>query len=377
MVRLAEVLTPVQRCALPDSGTEYRQVGVRLWGQGAYEREPIDGVQTKYKTLNGVETGDVIINKIWARNGACAVIPSSLAGLWASPEFPTFCCSQERLLPAWVHWLTKTRAFWNACDEASQGTSGKNRVRPDRFLAIRIPLPPIEEQRRIVTRLDAIGTRIKDAAHLHSQGANRAALVYPAARRQVFAALRCERQPLGDLCDLVNGRAFAPADWSDSGRRIVRIQNLKYPQAPYNRYQGPVDAKHIVRAGDVLFAWSGQVVSLGAHVWSGGEAVLNQHIFNVRARVPASAGFLMEALNDLVDEMKKQVRGLEMFHIRKQELEKLPFPALALPEQLRVEARLGTIRRHCATLGDMHVAIRKDIDALLPALLNSALGGQL
>jgi type I restriction enzyme S subunit len=61
-------------------GTAYRQIGVKLWGEGAYEREPMDGGATKYAQLFRAEAGDVIVNKIWARNGSVAVVPDALAG---------------------------------------------------------------------------------------------------------------------------------------------------------------------------------------------------------------------------------------------------------------------------------------------------------
>jgi type I restriction enzyme S subunit len=43
MVRLGEVVDPVGRAESPIPGKTYRQIGVKLWGEGAYEREPIDG----------------------------------------------------------------------------------------------------------------------------------------------------------------------------------------------------------------------------------------------------------------------------------------------------------------------------------------------
>ena len=33
-------------------------------------------------------------------------------------------------------------------------------------------------------------------------------------------------KPIGELCDLINGRAFKPSDWGTEGLPIVRIQNL-------------------------------------------------------------------------------------------------------------------------------------------------------
>lgn len=88
---------------------------------------------------------------------------------------------------------------------------------------------------------------------------------------------------IGAITELVNGRAFKPSDWTPSGLPIVRIQNLNNPDSPYNRYDGDCDSKFLLYGGELLFAWSGTPgTSFGAHVWNGGKALLNQHIFNVR-----------------------------------------------------------------------------------------------
>ena len=43
-----------------------------------------------------------------------------------------------------------------------------------------------------------------------------------------------ERTTFGAVCDLVNGKAFKPSDWSTGGVPIVRIQNLNDPDAEYH-----------------------------------------------------------------------------------------------------------------------------------------------
>jgi type I restriction enzyme S subunit len=120
-------------------GQEDRQIGVQLWGKGAYEREPLDGGKTKYKMLSRVEKDDIIVNKIWARNGSVAVVTELQGGCYASNKFPTFRPITDKSDPCWLHWYTKTSSFWQQCDEKSRGTSGKNRIRPERFLEIEIP----------------------------------------------------------------------------------------------------------------------------------------------------------------------------------------------------------------------------------------------
>ena len=79
---------------------------------------------------------------------------------------------------------------------------------------------------------------------------------------------------LGQALDLVNGRAFKPSDWTQTGLPIVRIQNLNNPSAAFNRYDGEVKEKFLIDSGDFLISWSGTPgTSFGAHIWTGGPAV--------------------------------------------------------------------------------------------------------
>lgn len=83
---------------------------------------------------------------------------------------------------------------------------------------------------------------------------------------------------LGEIARYLNGRAFKPSEWETSGVPIIRIQNLNDPLAKYNYSTKDYDPKFKIIKGDLLFAWS---ASLGAYIWHGEDAWLNQHIFKV------------------------------------------------------------------------------------------------
>ena len=161
LVRLGEVVTPIQRPEVPVPGVAYRQLGVRLWGEGAYEREPVDGSATKYSRLFRAEAGDLVLNKIWARHGSIAVVQAALAGTYGSNEFPMFTPKADRIEPAWLHWFSKTKDLWRQLDEASRGTSGKNRIRPERILDVVVPLPPLHKQQQVLRRIKAVAAELE------------------------------------------------------------------------------------------------------------------------------------------------------------------------------------------------------------------------
>lgn len=148
---------------------------------------------------------------------------------------------------------------------------------------------------------------------------------------------------IGDLCELKNGRAFKPSDWSARGLPIVRIQNLNNPYAPFNHYDGQIEDRFLIRHGDLLFAWSGTPgTSFGAHIWRGGDAALNQHIFRVDFEEGAvDKAYFKFAINNRLDELiEKAHGGVGLRHVTKGKFEETTIPLPPLQEQRRIVAKI-------------------------------------
>ncbi|SOC05747.1 type I restriction enzyme S subunit [Rhodobacter sp. JA431] len=180
---------------------------------------------------------------------------------------------------------------------------------------------------------------------------------------------------IGELCDLINGRAFKPTDWTESGLPIVRIQNLNNPDKPFNRFDGEVRERFLIDSGDLLFAWSGTPgTSFGAHVWTGGPAVLNQHIFNVKFdRESLDREFFRHAINQKLNELiDKAHGGVGLRHVTKGKFEETKVSLPPLPEQRRIVRKLDTLGARTTTARTHLTAIAKLVERYRQSVIDAA-----
>ena len=142
---------------------------------------------------------------------------------------------------------------------------------------------------------------------------------------------------LGNVAKYINGRAFKPSEWEETGLPIIRIQNLTDKKAKYNYTSLKHDDKFLVKNGDLLFAWS---ASLGAHIWQGNEAWLNQHIFKVLPYECIEKSYLYYFLCRVVSELYTKTHGSGMVHITKNMFINTPIPVPPIQDQKRIVARI-------------------------------------
>lgn len=143
---------------------------------------------------------------------------------------------------------------------------------------------------------------------------------------------------LRDAAEFINGVAFRPEDWTESGARIIRIQNLTDPTKPYNRTQRDVDERYVVKRGDILVSWS---ASLGVFEWRDSEqALLNQHIFRVLPRKGVDKSYLRYALKEALSAMELHLHGATMRHVNRGDFLSTRIPLPSVDEQRRIAAIL-------------------------------------
>lgn len=177
---------------------------------------------------------------------------------------------------------------------------------------------------------------------------------------------------IGSLGHYLNGRGFKKSEWAERGRPIIRIQNLTGSSDHFNYFEGQVDPKCEVETGDLLMSWA---ATLGAFIWRGPSAVLNQHIFKVESFIfrPFHYYVLLWAL----DALYRNAHGSGMVHVTKGKFEGTPVLLPPLPEQHRI---VEAIESYLTRLDDAMATlerVQRNLKRYRASVLKAAVEGRL
>lgn len=131
-----------------------------------------------------------------------------------------------------------------------------------------------------------------------------------------------EKKPISQLGEYLNGFAFKPSDWQDSGKPIIKIKEMGNGvsnDTPRNNGER-VPVKYLVKAGDLLFSWSATLMVI---VWSGEEGWLNQHLFKVTPAKGIGREFLLQSISNTIEVFQNLTTGSTMKHIQRNKLDQV------------------------------------------------------
>lgn len=201
---LGDVLRQIQR---PVSVADLDLVpfaGVRWYAEGVYHRDDPLASTVKTKTLNRIVMGDIVYNRMWATKASFGVVGDDAAGCLVTNDFPIFEAS-EAVLPGFVGLLFQWRAFQTAAAAAATGTTERRRLHEIEFVKIRMPIPPLPDQRRIVDLIGALDYSIDRLGECTAA----AMQAHDAVRRYLLAGTpEWSQKRIGEVAQAVTGRAF-------------------------------------------------------------------------------------------------------------------------------------------------------------------------
>ncbi len=177
---LRELLSRSSQTLEIDPLVKYQEVTVKMWGKGVVRRGYVDGSALSNGRRFLASAGQFVLSRIDARHGANGLIPNELDSAIVTNDFPLFDLDSSRLEPKYLEWLGRTHDFVDLCLRASEGTTNRVRLSEERFLSLSIPLPSLDEQRRIVGRIDVLAAKIGVSRTLRDRAVEELAAFWPA-----------------------------------------------------------------------------------------------------------------------------------------------------------------------------------------------------
>jgi type I restriction enzyme S subunit len=158
---LGELVSIVRKPCTPMAGTPYVEIGVRSHGRGVFLKEAVDGSSLGSKRVFRVEPGCVVLNIVFAWEGAVAVTGEEHRGAIASHRFPMLRPVDGAADSRFLRHLLLTPPGLRILGIASPGGAGRNRtLNQGVLLKTRVPLPSLHEQQAIADALDDVDSRI-------------------------------------------------------------------------------------------------------------------------------------------------------------------------------------------------------------------------
>jgi len=281
------------------------------------------------------------------------------------------------------HYLRSIENKW-----AGKGSTFKA-IRKVELQNLPIPLPPLDEQRRIVSRLEQLIGRVEEAKKLRKVAKEETEKIMESAINKVFNKAEEKKWrwvKLNEICWInrekrdptkeIPDKEFLYIDISsveEGTGRIVKIKKILGKNAPSR-------ARRVIHTNDVIMStvrpylksfaiiteeYDNQICSTGFAVLSCQEKVIPKYL-------------LYALFSDIViSQCNDMMVGAHYPALRLNQVAKIKIPLASLDEQKKIVTYLNKIRENVDSLRELQQSMDKELEKLVPSILDKAFRGEL
>ena len=146
-VTMGEIAPLVRRPVVIDPTQVYREIGVRSFYRGLFERRQVLGSDFDWQKLFWVEQGDLVFSNLMAWEQATGLAQSSHAGAVGNHRMLTCQADSSRMSPEFLYYYFTTEEGHREVLKASPGTMVRNKTLSTKLLPkISVPVPSLDAQ---------------------------------------------------------------------------------------------------------------------------------------------------------------------------------------------------------------------------------------
>ena len=285
----------------------------------------------------------------------------------------------------WLNYILKSQTILDEVFINETGTANQGNIGSAKTMRIVLPIPPLEEQKRIVAKIEKLMPLVDEYAESYNRlqkidnefedKLKQSVLHYamegklvkqnpndePASELVKASSMEKSHNEsykipsswewvrLGSGVKFINGRAYKKTELlTDSNLTpVLRVGNL-FTNSSWYYSDLKLDEDKYIDNGDLIYAWS---ASFGPRIWNGGHVMYHYHIWKIVIKKSIDKKFLYYFLSDPHNVLgETKLHGSTMKHVTKTNMEKLPFPLPPLEEQRRIVTKIKKIKDSISSL---------------------------
>lgn len=336
-----------------------------------------------------IKPGDLVLSGINAAKGAIAIHDDECsAPVAATIHYGAYIPRGDRIDVHFLWWLFRSEIFREILDDNLPGGI-KTELKAARFLPIRIPIPPLCEQRRIVSQARKFALRIAEINNLKKLRVAEIDAFRSGASGDLFKSLSKIHQihRLGSLCSLITDGPHQTPNYVETGIPFVTVRNMVTGKLSFDHLKYITSEDHAVFSrrckpefGDVLYSKDGATRGRSCYVDSRRDFSIFVSVALIKPlREQLDGRYLGHLLNSkwIKDVMISKSRGDMIPHIVLGQIKDFPVPLPPLSEQRNVVAQLDLLEAKVNALTNLQSQTDAEIDALMPSILSKLFRGEL
>lgn len=381
MVRLGDLVLPVTSRAPAETDAAFRYVDlstVDASTKSLTEPKLLDWSDAPSRARQRLAGGDVLVATVRPNLNGVAVVPHDLEGAIGSTGFCVLRADPAQLDNRYLfHWVRST-PFVAAMTRLATGASYPA-VSDATVKSSEIPLPPLLEQRRIASMLDAV-------SRLRAQRRAAIGALEQSVSRLFEEALASSRTresiPLGALTSKITDGTHQAPVWAPKGVPFLFVSNVVSGKINYKTTKfvseetySELTKSTAIEVGDLLYTAVGSY-GVPALVEDGRPFIFQRHIALIKPlRDRVHPAFLRGALGSTYvrRQADRVARGVAQKTVTLGDLAKFEIPLIDESSQVRYVTRVQAAEELLA----LHAAHLAKLDELFASLQHRAFRGEL
>lgn len=285
------------------------------------------------------------------------------------------------LIPKFLYFFCLTYNF-----KRLDKSTGRPSLSKSDLLKIEMPVPELEEQLRIVTRIEELFSELDKSVETLQTIKRQLEVYRQAVLKAALSEQQCSTAKISDICSEIVDCPHSTPKWVDTGYLCLRTTNFKRgfldltePNFVSKETFNIRNKRLVPRSGDVLYSREGSILGIACIIPDNIMPCLGQRMMLLRASDKLNNKFLMHYLNSpmVTNHVITTKGGTGSPHINVGDIKNFDIPIPSIEQQERIVALIEKKFSICDSIEQTVNTALSQAEAMRQSILKKAFEGEL